>query len=207
MVPDAGPGEGLEYGHIRQRSHYVPLKVDDGAILLLLEPDHAPRTGWCVADRDVELRAERDELLRIVTDPNPYATTWSTAMNQAMHGFAGASGASSVDVFAQTRAAAVIVDAAGAEQCPVPALVTQYPHACFARVAALLHPEPTAVPGRHPSAVIAADAVIDPSAHIGPQCVIGAGARIGATLPGDISELLARESDAGSYPGAYAPLD
>lgn len=80
----------------------------------------------------------------------------------------------------QTRAAAVIVDAAGAEQCPVPALVTQYPHACFARVAALLHPDPTAVPGCHPSAIVAADAVIDPSAHIGPQCVIGAGVRIGA---------------------------
>ncbi|MEZ5459861.1 MAG: UDP-3-O-(3-hydroxymyristoyl)glucosamine N-acyltransferase [Steroidobacteraceae bacterium] len=79
----------------------------------------------------------------------------------------------------QTRAAAVIVDAAGAEDCPVPALVTQHPHACFARVAALLHPEPVAAPGCHPSAVVAADAVVDPSAHIGPQCVIGAGARIG----------------------------
>jgi UDP-3-O-[3-hydroxymyristoyl] glucosamine N-acyltransferase len=79
----------------------------------------------------------------------------------------------------ETRASAVIVDAASAVDSPVPVLVTAYPHACFARVAALLYPQPVAEPGRHPSAVIATDAQIDPSAHIGPQCVIGAGARIG----------------------------
>ncbi len=78
-----------------------------------------------------------------------------------------------------TQAGAVIVDAASAADCSVAVLVAEHPHACFARVAALLHPEPVAEPGRHPSAVIAADAAIDASAHIGPQCVIGAGARIG----------------------------
>lgn len=79
----------------------------------------------------------------------------------------------------QTQAGAVIVDAASAAHCAVPVLVAEHPHACFARVAALLHPEPAAEAGRHPSAVIAADATVDPSAHVGPQCVIGAGVRIG----------------------------
>jgi UDP-3-O-[3-hydroxymyristoyl] glucosamine N-acyltransferase len=79
----------------------------------------------------------------------------------------------------ETQAGAVIVDATAAADSPVSVLVAEHPHACFARVAALLYPQPVAEPGRHPSAVIAADAQIDPSAHIGPQCVIGAGARIG----------------------------
>lgn len=78
-----------------------------------------------------------------------------------------------------TRAGAVIVDAASAADCPVPALVAANPHACFARIAALLHPEPRRPAGRHPTAVVAADAQIDPSAHVGAHCVIGAGARIG----------------------------
>ncbi len=79
----------------------------------------------------------------------------------------------------ETQAGAVIVAASAAADSPVPVLVSENPHACFARVAALLHPSPLLPPGRDPTAVIAADAVIDASAHIGPQCVIGAGARIG----------------------------
>jgi UDP-3-O-[3-hydroxymyristoyl] glucosamine N-acyltransferase len=79
----------------------------------------------------------------------------------------------------QTQAGAVICDAAAAADSPVAVLVSESPHACFARVAALLHPQPGVPPGRHPSAVIAGDASIDPSAHIGPHCVIGAGVRIG----------------------------
>ena len=78
-----------------------------------------------------------------------------------------------------TRAGAVIVDAAGAADCPVPALVIDNPHACFARVAALLHPEPARPPGRHATAVVAADARIDPSVHVGAHCVIGAGVQVG----------------------------
>jgi UDP-3-O-[3-hydroxymyristoyl] glucosamine N-acyltransferase len=81
---------------------------------------------------------------------------------------------------AHTRAAAVILDAASAAQCPVASLVCENPYATYARVAASLHPLPPVVAGTHPSALIDADARIDPSAHIGPLAVIGAGARIGA---------------------------
>ena len=58
-------------------------------------------------------------------------------------------------------------------------LVTDEPYAAWARVAALFHPLPPLDPGVHPSAVVAADAVIDPSAEIGPLAVIGAGVEIG----------------------------
>jgi UDP-3-O-[3-hydroxymyristoyl] glucosamine N-acyltransferase len=50
----------------------------------------------------------------------------------------------------------------------------------FAKALALFFPEPTLAPGIHPTAVIAADAKIDATAHIGPYCVIGRRVRIGA---------------------------
>lgn len=81
---------------------------------------------------------------------------------------------------AQTRAAAVILDAAAAEGCPVPALVTRNPYALYARIAALLHPAPTSPPGVHASAVVASSATIDASASVGPQVVIGERVRLGA---------------------------
>jgi UDP-3-O-[3-hydroxymyristoyl] glucosamine N-acyltransferase len=78
-----------------------------------------------------------------------------------------------------TRAAAVIVNAAAAPECPVPALVCENPYAAYARIAALLYPTPALVAGVHPSAVVAAGARIDPTAQVGPQCVIGADVSIG----------------------------
>jgi UDP-3-O-[3-hydroxymyristoyl] glucosamine N-acyltransferase len=80
----------------------------------------------------------------------------------------------------QTRAGAVVLDAQFAAECPVPALIAKNPYATYARIAALLHPAPPVIPGRHPTAVIDASAVIDPSAAVGPLAVIGARARIGA---------------------------
>ena len=50
----------------------------------------------------------------------------------------------------------------------------------FAKALTLFFPEPTLPPGIHPTAVIAADAQIDATAHIGPYCVIGNRVRVGA---------------------------
>ena len=80
----------------------------------------------------------------------------------------------------QTQAGAVVLDVQFAAECPVPALIAKNPYATYARIAALLHPGPPVIPGRHPTAVIESSAVIDPSAAIGPLAVIGARARIGA---------------------------
>jgi UDP-3-O-[3-hydroxymyristoyl] glucosamine N-acyltransferase len=49
----------------------------------------------------------------------------------------------------------------------------------FARVLPLFFPERAFTPARHPSAVVAESAEIDPTAHIGPHCVIGEKVRIG----------------------------
>ena len=89
-----------------------------------------------------------------------------------------------------TRAGAVIVDAKSAGDSPVPVLVVANPHATYARVATLLHPDPPLRPGVHPTAV-AAGATIDPTAEIAAHAYVGEGARIGARCfigPGSVIE-------------------
>ena len=49
----------------------------------------------------------------------------------------------------------------------------------FAKVLPLFFPEPTFQPGVHPAAVISTEAQVDPSAHVGPYCLIGEHAKIG----------------------------
>jgi UDP-3-O-[3-hydroxymyristoyl] glucosamine N-acyltransferase len=78
-----------------------------------------------------------------------------------------------------TRAGAVIVGADHAEDVPGAALVAARPYVTFARVAAALHPAPSAEPGIHPTAVVDPLAVVDPTAHVGALAVIGARCRVG----------------------------
>ena len=80
-----------------------------------------------------------------------------------------------------TLAGAVIVHPDLAARVPTTAIaiVTSEPYAAWARVAALFYPAPPLSPGIHRSAFVADGARIDPSAEIGPLCVIEAGAEIG----------------------------
>lgn len=80
---------------------------------------------------------------------------------------------------AATRAAAVVLDPAQRDACPVACLLNDNPYAAYARIAAFLHPPPALRPGIHPSAVIAADADVSASAEIAPHAVIGSGAVVG----------------------------
>ena len=80
-----------------------------------------------------------------------------------------------------TQAGAVIVHPDFADKVPsgtVP-IVSSEPAAAWARVAALFHPLAPVQPSIHPSAVVADDARIDPSAEIGPMVYVGSGAVIG----------------------------
>jgi UDP-3-O-[3-hydroxymyristoyl] glucosamine N-acyltransferase len=79
-----------------------------------------------------------------------------------------------------TAASAVVLDAASASGCPVPALIASNPYATYARIAQLLHPEPAVNGGRHPSAVVEEGATIEPSAWLGAGSYVGRGVRIGA---------------------------
>ena len=111
-----------------------------------------------------------------------------------------------------TRAAAVILRAEDAGDCPVPALLAADPYLAYARIAAELYPDPAWAPGIHPSAVvggsaqigkdvaISANAVVDddvslgdrvfigPGVFVGPGCRVGEGTRLAAnaTLVQDV---------------------
>jgi UDP-3-O-[3-hydroxymyristoyl] glucosamine N-acyltransferase len=104
------------------------------------------------------------------------------------------------DELARTRLGAVILDGKLAASSPVAALIHRNPHATFARVAQLLHPQTVLSPGVHPAAIVAdtaqidasaqieAGAIIAPGAHIGPRAyvgphsIVGAGARLMADV-------------------------
>jgi UDP-3-O-[3-hydroxymyristoyl] glucosamine N-acyltransferase len=79
----------------------------------------------------------------------------------------------------ETRASAVIC---GPEpRAPVvPLLVVDNPYLAFQRVVRIFRPEThRPAPGTHPTAVVAADAVVGAEAAIGPHCVVEPGARLG----------------------------
>ena len=55
-----------------------------------------------------------------------------------------------------------------------------HPRLAVARLLPLFHPPDAVTPGIDPSAVVAATAQVDPTAHIGPGCVLAEGVRVGA---------------------------
>ncbi|RZU98456.1 UDP-3-O-(3-hydroxymyristoyl)glucosamine N-acyltransferase [Spiribacter vilamensis] len=82
---------------------------------------------------------------------------------------------------ADTRAAAVILPRQeSSEGYGFAVLRADNPYLVFARIAGLLNPRPSPVPGIHPDASVSTTARVDASAMIGPRAVIEADARIGA---------------------------
>ncbi|WP_085596149.1 MULTISPECIES: UDP-3-O-(3-hydroxymyristoyl)glucosamine N-acyltransferase [unclassified Pseudomonas] len=79
-----------------------------------------------------------------------------------------------------SQAGAVLLKAAEAEAYAGDALVVADPYLSYARVSHFFDPKPKAPVGIHPSAVIADDAQVDPTASIGAFAVIESGARIDA---------------------------
>ena len=91
----------------------------------------------------------------------------------------------------ETRAGAVILDSKSAAKSPVAALVAANPHATFARVATLLHPDPPLHPGVHDTASVAPGASLGAGTEVAAQAVIGARVRVGARCyigPGNVIE-------------------
>jgi UDP-3-O-[3-hydroxymyristoyl] glucosamine N-acyltransferase len=96
-----------------------------------------------------------------------------------------------------TRASAVILGREARDATSLPRILSDEPYLYFARVSALLHPDPPVVPGVHPQAAVAPSASVAASARvdacaviearaqvgdgawIGPGCWIGSGAAIG----------------------------
>lgn len=95
-----------------------------------------------------------------------------------------------------TTAGAVIVGEALRGALVIPYIVAANPYSYFARVSALLNPEPEAAPGFHPSAVIHPTAVIGEGVEIGPCAVIEEGVVIAAHV----------RIGAGCYIGAHSSI-
>ena len=83
------------------------------------------------------------------------------------------------DQLRQTRAAAVVLLADDADDCPVPALLTDDPYLVYALIATELHPSPSVQAGVHSSAVVSSSASISPSAEISANVSIGEASVIG----------------------------
>jgi UDP-3-O-[3-hydroxymyristoyl] glucosamine N-acyltransferase len=81
---------------------------------------------------------------------------------------------------AQTRAGALLLTAADAEGYAGDALIVANPYLAYAQLSHLFDRKPQAAAGVHPTAVVAADAQVDPTASVGAYAVIEAGAQIGA---------------------------
>jgi UDP-3-O-[3-hydroxymyristoyl] glucosamine N-acyltransferase len=113
-------------------------------------------------------------------DPEVRVERVATLANADAHSLAFLANPRYRQQLASTGAGAVVLDAASAPDCATAALVADNPHATYARIAALLHPLPAALPGTHPTAVIAPGARVDRSAHVGALSVVGEGAVIGA---------------------------
>ena len=80
---------------------------------------------------------------------------------------------------AATRAGAVIVPPAAAQQTRLPRIVSDNPYAYFARVSRLLNPAPMPVAGVHASAQVDPSARVAASARVEAGAVVGAGADLG----------------------------
>ena len=83
---------------------------------------------------------------------------------------------------AKTHAAAVVLQASFATECPVASLIAENPYATYARIAAYLHPRRAVEAGVHPTASVAPSASVPKSAHVGAHAVIGANAALGANV-------------------------
>ncbi|CAM3069452.1 UDP-3-O-(3-hydroxymyristoyl)glucosamine N-acyltransferase [Pseudomonas floridensis] len=81
-----------------------------------------------------------------------------------------------------TKAAAVLLKPADADGFEGDALLVPDPYLAYARISHLFDPKPKASAGIHPTAIIADDAVIDPSASVGAFVVVESGARIAAQV-------------------------
>lgn len=78
-----------------------------------------------------------------------------------------------------TKAAAVVLEADHAADCPVAAFVSGNPYATYARMATAICPPAVYTPGIHPTAFVAESAAVAASAHIAANAVVEENAVVG----------------------------
>jgi UDP-3-O-[3-hydroxymyristoyl] glucosamine N-acyltransferase len=115
----------------------------------------------------------------LIGDPDATVNGVAALQNASPESLSFLSSSSYLSQLPATKAAAVVLRAENAEACPVAALISDNPYATYARMAALVCPEPSIEPGVHATAVVADSATIAKTAHIAATAVIGERAVIG----------------------------
>ena len=115
----------------------------------------------------------------LIGDPDTLGSGVASLRNAGPESLSFLSSSAYLAELPSTKAAAVIVREQDAGNCPVNALLSEQPYATYARMAALVCPEPVLPPGVHDTAVIASTASVADSAHIGANVVIGERVTIG----------------------------
>src|SRR5687768_12840842 len=115
----------------------------------------------------------------IVGDPQVRVSHVATLENAGSEAIAFLANPRYLRQVAGSKAAAVIVAPAARDATASPRIVHENPYLYFARVSSLLSPRRKAIPGIHPTAVVAEDASIAATAEIGPFAVIGSAAHVG----------------------------
>lgn len=72
-----------------------------------------------------------------------------------------------------SKASAVVISQSMAQTCLKPVIIVKNPKLAFAKIIRLFHPEKVQKPGIHASVIIGNNTIVDPSACIGPYCVLG----------------------------------
>jgi UDP-3-O-[3-hydroxymyristoyl] glucosamine N-acyltransferase len=109
----------------------------------------------------------------LIGDPDASVSGVASLQNASPESFSFLASSSYLSQLSATKAAAVVLRAESAGACPVAALISDNPYATYARMAALVCPEPLFAPGVHATAVVAESATIADSAHIAATAVIG----------------------------------
>jgi UDP-3-O-[3-hydroxymyristoyl] glucosamine N-acyltransferase len=118
-------------------------------------------------------------------DPDVEVCSVATLSNAASGSVSFLSNSAYKKQLSSTKAAAVILSASDAADCPVASLVSDNPYACYARIASFLYPNPAMQAGVHAAAFVdatasvAASAQIDALAFVGARTVIGENTYVG----------------------------
>ena len=109
----------------------------------------------------------------LIGNPDAVVSEVASLSGATPHSLSFLSNASYLDDLPDTQAAAVILKPEHAKACSTNAFVTDNPYAMYARMAAVVCPDPVLTPGVHASAVVAESASLGNGAHIAANVVIG----------------------------------
>jgi UDP-3-O-[3-hydroxymyristoyl] glucosamine N-acyltransferase len=133
----------------------------------------------------------------LIGDPDATVSRVASLQNASPESLSFLASSSYLGHLPATRAAAVVLRPENADACPVAALISDNPYATYARMAALVHPEPAFEAGVHATAVIAESATIADSAYIAASVVIGERTSIAANTVIGPGTVIGRDCEIG----------